>query len=84
MVPARALTFPHLSQEYMGNACDGGQSPTIHERLKLLVFDGFRLVTLHFARFIVATIARRKVIVIDFNHDDSRGVLAAGFRDTAR
>jgi len=60
------------------------QSPTIHERLKLLVFDGSLLVILYFVRFIEATIARCKVIVIDFNHDDVRGALAARFRDTAR
>lgn len=59
-----------------------GNHPIVHERperLKLLVFDGFRLVTLHFARFIDATIARHKVIVIDFNHDDGRSALAARY-----
>lgn len=68
-----------------GDMRDAGNRRAIHERLTLLVFDGFLLVTLHFAHILsYATIARRKVIVIDFNHDDVRGALAARFRDTAR
>lgn len=54
--------------------------PSVNVR-RSLVFDGFLLRDI--ARFIEATIARRKVIVIDFNHDDVRGALAARARARA-
>lgn len=76
---SRALTFPRIGQEYMGNKRGVG-----NRRPSANASSFRRFVTLHFARFIEATIARRKVIVIGFNHDDVRGALAAHFRDTAR